>query len=255
MEETFEGVSDGEIIRHYQVAIASGDSRAADEAFAALYKRCCSELRLFLEQSGLVQAEIEHILQEVWSAAVAELPRYEDRGLPFLHWLKKTAWNRLQEAYRDHQTEHKYLKALPDTYDVATSRWGEEDPLDVLTTRETRAEVQVAVQGVLGELSARDQDVFRARFDDGLSSQETADRFGLTRSNVDAICSRAREKLRGLLVARYGLERIAVWVGWSVRPEGRRTVQRAVTLAARPVAHDVVDIRYQPRIGSNGERS
>lgn len=249
MGETFEGLSDGDIIRHYQVALAAGDSRAAEAAFDALFRRCCPELTSFLEGKGLVRSELERILQEVWLAALAVLPPYEDRGLPFLHWLKKTAANRLKEARGDAQRDRKHLAVLPDLYEAETSRSGEEDPLDILMTRETRAEVGLAIRNVLGELSARDQGILLARFNDGLSSREVAERFDVTAVNVDAICSRTRDKLRAVLIARYGLEQLAAWVGWHVKPEGRRTAQRAATEEAHGTGGD----RYEPQEGNDGK--
>ncbi len=189
------GYSDSSLIQ----IIRSGNPSDAASAFGVLFDRTNDSLCRFLGGRGLVPLEIEAVAQETWSRAVEFLPMYEDRGIPFLAWLRTTAIN----VWREQLRERPRTQALPEDYDaVATDEWSR-DPLDQLSDQEDQDELRATLREVFANLKPDHRTVLERRLILGESSQEVGARLGWTVSKVDTTLHRARAACREKLIARY----------------------------------------------------
>ena len=90
LTRTWTTATDGELIRLVQ----TGSPEESAEAFGALFDRTNRQLKRFLARGlGVTPAEIAWVAEEAWERALESLHTYEDRGLPFLAWLRQFAIN------------------------------------------------------------------------------------------------------------------------------------------------------------------
>jgi RNA polymerase sigma-70 factor (ECF subfamily) len=158
------------------------DAAQRDPAkFAALYELHFEHVYGFVAGRVYDRATAEDLTSEVFYKALAKLPAYEWRGVPFVAWLLRIAANavvdRAQRAAREHP--------LPD------------DPPDLASNPDMRViENRARLFRLVAQLPAAQRRVVRERFAEQRSIREIAERLGRTEGAVKQLQLRALERLR-----------------------------------------------------------
>lgn len=132
----------------------------------------------------------EDLTGEVFMRMVAELPRYENRSLPFRAWLYRIAYNLIVDTYR---ADKRYASVpLEHAGDIVHPT----AHLDEMTEHRLTTE---RVQQALDVLDPAQREVVELRFLAGLSLKEAAATLNKTVSAVKALQHRGLHALRLLL--------------------------------------------------------
>jgi RNA polymerase sigma-70 factor, ECF subfamily len=204
-------------------AVASGEDlellarlRRGDElAFAELVEGLYgSMLRLAMLHVGN-RAVAEEVVQDAWVGVLRQLDRFEGRS-SLRTWVLRIVSNRAKtRAVRERRTrpfssfdgldEAGGPAVEPERFLPAGERWAghwaspprswRDVPEDRLLSRETRAEVERAVEG----LPPAQRAVIALRDVEGMSAAETCELLGLTEGNQRVLLHRARSKVRRAL--------------------------------------------------------
>ena len=165
-------------------ALIERAQRFEPEAVAELYRRHLGEIyRYCLFRIG-DEAAAEDLTEEVFLNMVQALPRYTDRGIPFVAWLYRIARARVVDYQR--QRARRPTEALADTLaDAAPS-----PEMQALAHAESRE-----LQAAMARLSDHYQMVLQLRFIEGCDLEETARRMGKTMGATKVLQHRALRKL------------------------------------------------------------
>lgn len=149
--------------------------------FGALYELHFERVYGFVAGRLHDRATAEDLTSEVFYKALAKLPAYEWRGVPFVAWLLRIAANaivdRAQRAAREHP--------LPD------------DPRDPGANPDMRViENRAKLFRLVGQLPAAQRRVVRERFVEQRSIREIAERLGKSEGAIKQLQLRALERLR-----------------------------------------------------------
>ncbi|HET7152075.1 MAG TPA: sigma-70 family RNA polymerase sigma factor [Candidatus Acidoferrum sp.] len=149
--------------------------------FAALYELHFEHVYGFVAGRVQDRATAEDLTAEVFYKALANLPSYEWRGVPFVAWLLRIAANavvdRAQRAARE--------RPLPD------------DPPDPGANPDMRViENRAKLFRLVGRLPAAQRRVVRERFVEQRSIREIAERLGKSQGAIKQLQLRALERLR-----------------------------------------------------------
>lgn len=148
--------------------------------FDALYELHFEHVYAFIATRTQDRATAEDLTSEVFHKALANLPRFEWRGVPFSAWLLRIAAN----AVVDHaKRARREAPSLEDAPEPAASE---------VRMTEDRARLFRLV----GELPEAQRQVVHQRFVEQLSIREIAARLGKTEGAVKQLQLRALEKLR-----------------------------------------------------------
>jgi RNA polymerase sigma-70 factor (ECF subfamily) len=180
-------LEDIELIRSAQ----SGDV----EAFGEIYERYSQVIYRFLSAHLDNFLDAEDILSDVFLRVWRVIPKYQDRGTPFLVFLFRIARNRLIDYYR-----HKGNKNPDVSIDIVSLPDQRDEPGEVLVTKHEHAELR----RVMKQLREDYRTVLILRFINGLSPDEAAQVMGRSVGAVRVLQHRALASLRELL---NGLER------------------------------------------------
>lgn len=159
------------------VEAAQGDPKK----FGALYELHFERVYGFVAGRVYDRATAEDLTSEVFYKALANLPGYEWRGVPFVAWLLRIAANaivdRSQRAAREHP--------LPD------------DPPDPGANLDMRViENRAKLFRLVGQLPETQRRVVRERFVEQRSIREIAERLGKSEGAIKQLQLRALERLR-----------------------------------------------------------
>jgi RNA polymerase sigma-70 factor, ECF subfamily len=164
------------------------EAAQADPArFVDLYERHFHRVYAYVARRAASRAEAEDVTSEVFEQALANLRKYEWRGVPFAAWLFRIAANALVDRWR--QISRDSLDPPPD---IPDGREAEET--------ERRAMVCQLVE----RLPDAQRQVIEMRFVDQRSIREIADALGRSEGAVKQLQLRALENLRKSLEGRDG---------------------------------------------------
>lgn len=155
--------------------------------FAALYERNFDRVYAFIASRVSSRAEAEDLTSEVFHHALANLGRYEWRGVPFIAWLLRIARNAMADRWQRGRREQ--LDPAPDV--------PEEMNLE-------EAEEGARLVGLVDALPADQRRVVLLRFAEEKSIREIARELGRTEGAVKQLQFRALENLRARLGGRHG---------------------------------------------------
>lgn len=162
-----------------------GDRQAIDELMRQLRPR----IFRFVLSRVLDPYLADDLTQEVTMTVLRALPRYVDRGLPFVGWVFGIATNKVSEWRRaDSRRPETATDALPDH----RSRDPDSDP--AAASEHLDRSRQVAT--LLASLPAPQGEILRLRIAAGLSAEETATALGMTPGAVRVAQHRALHRLR-----------------------------------------------------------
>lgn len=169
-------------------AAAAGDRGAAQRILAAVHPQVVRYCRLRLGADGVVSPE--DVAQEISLAVIAALPRYEDRGRPFMAFVYGIASHKVADARRNGGRDLSHAVAeVPEAPDP------EADPLQRVLTMDGGNEVR----RLLDALGERARDIIILRVFGGYSAEETGAIVGATAGAVRVAQHRALAKMRAIL--------------------------------------------------------
>lgn len=169
----------------------TGDRDALREVLATIrpivVRYCRARVGAF-ERSGL---SADDVAQEVCLAAVMALPRYRDRGRPFLAFVYGIAAHKVADAYRAASRDPSYP-----TETIPERRSAEPDPEQAAIDADSVARMS----DLLDVLPDKQREILILRVVVGLSAEETAEAVGSTAGAVRVAQHRALSRLKSAIV-------------------------------------------------------
>lgn len=138
-------------------AIQHGAPDEAEVAWTVLFDRSVGPLERAIAARGLVRSEIEEVLQETWTRALARIATYEERGLPFAAWLCGIARNVILERGR-----HR-LYPWPEGFEPVSTDSTAGDPLEQVVSEDEIDRQRAALRAAMAGLSSDQQTVVEGR--------------------------------------------------------------------------------------------
>ncbi len=154
--------------------------------FEALYELHFERVYGFVAGRVHDRATAEDVTSEVFHKALANLPSYEWRGVPFVAWLLRIAANAVADQHKRAAREFPSPEDPPDRAKDATLQATE------LRVIENRARLFRLV----GQLPEAQRRVVHQRFVEQGSIREIAERLGKTEGAIKQLQLRALERLR-----------------------------------------------------------
>lgn len=156
------------------------EAAQADPArFVELYERHVDRVYAFVSCRVRNRATAEDITSEVFEQALAQLGRFEWRGVPFVAWLLRIASNALANRWRrDARESHELQDEVSDAHDI-------ED-----------VERRVALFQLVGRLPDAQRQVIQMRFVEEKSVRDIAAALGRSEGAVKQLQLRALQNLR-----------------------------------------------------------
>jgi RNA polymerase sigma-70 factor, ECF subfamily len=158
------------------------------ETIRPIVVRYCRARVGAMERSGL---SAEDVAQEVCLAAVMALPRYRDRGRPFLAFVYGIAAHKVADAYRAAGRDLAYP-----TDSMPEHRSAEPDPEQAAL----EADSVTRMSELLEILPDKQREILILRVVVGLSAEETAEAVGSTPGAVRVAQHRALARLKSAIV-------------------------------------------------------
>ena len=159
------------------------------ETIRPIVVRYCRARVGLMERSGL---SAEDVAQEVCLAAVMALPRYRDRGRPFLAFVYGIAAHKVADAYRAVGRDLSYAT------DTGPALWSAEPDQQQGTIA---ANPVTRMSELLEILPDKQREILILRVVVGLSAEETAEAVGSTPGAVRVAQHRALARLKSAIVA------------------------------------------------------
>ena len=165
------------------IALAKKKSRY----FGVLYDRYFDQIfRFVFKRLGGMEDTAGDLTQQTFIKAMANLDRYEDRGLPFSSWLYRIAQNEVSMFFR--QEKKNYSVSIDENrlMDMA----GEAKISSYMSMNE-----QEKLVSVINELKQEHQDLIELRFFQSMSFKEIAEIYDITEANAKMRTYRILEKI------------------------------------------------------------
>ena len=154
-------------------------AKADPSRFAELYERNFDRVYAFVARRAESRGEAEDLTAEVFHQALANLGRFEWRGVPFAAWLMQIARNAVTDRWQRRARER-----------------GEPAPEPVDDGKPDDADRRAMLADLVGRLPHDQQRVVVARFVEQKSIREIAQTLGRTEGAVKQLQFRALETLR-----------------------------------------------------------
>ena len=163
----------------------SGDQEALSTLYTFYFPR------VYRYVAGRVRStqDAEDVTEEVFLRLVANLKRFEWRGLPFGAWVFRIARNEVVSHVRRQRR-----RGVP----AQLSETMPDERQDHVAAYELQATIEV-VREATAKLPPAQRDVISLRFGAGLSVAETALALGKTQNNVKVLQHKAIAKLQGMV--------------------------------------------------------
>lgn len=166
------------------VQAAQRDSRK----FEALYNKYFEPVFCFVYQRVEQKQNAADITSQVFLKAMLNLPKYENRGLPFNAWLFRIAKNELTDMFRKRRVE-RVINVETDALKEVMEEM-KEDSYEIYYGKLT---------GVMKTLKDEDLDLVEMRFFEKRSFKEIGDILGITENNAKVKLYRLLEKMKSLI--------------------------------------------------------
>jgi RNA polymerase sigma-70 factor, ECF subfamily len=182
---------------------SQGDGHACEQLLARHRPELCAFVELRLDARLRARLDASDVVQEAQLEALRRLPDYlKRRPMPFRHWLRKTAYERLLMLRRRHVGAARRTVAreqvLPDRSSLALAQ---QLFAQGSTPSQQLAQEELArrVQDALAQLSESDRDLLLMRNYDGLPYEEVANIMGIGPATARKRHGRALIRLHRLL--------------------------------------------------------
>lgn len=159
--------------------------------FGVLYNNYFEQIfRFIFKRLGGNEAVTGDLTQQTFMKAMANLDRYEDRGLPFSSWLYRIAQNEVSMFFR------KQKKAF--TIEIDEGRVMEVATEANLSTEYMSMNDQEQLIELLNQLEEKHLDLIELRFFQQLSFKEIAEIYNITEANAKMRTYRILERVHKL---------------------------------------------------------
>lgn len=170
--------------------------KAAWIEFDAIYRPVLAH---YAAARGLAAADVDDVVQYCMTKLFEKLPTFEyDRGKSFRGFLRTVVNNRIRSLYRERrelQAKTAVLGGVADDDDTP------DETLDRLCHQE---ELRYCLKLVAGEFKTAEVEIFRMRYFNEASTEQTCEKFGVQREYVDKLGWRIRKRLREVWQERHG---------------------------------------------------
>ena len=161
------------------------------EAFGPLYERYVDRIYRYAYRRVGNHADAEDVTSQTFQQALAALPGYEWRGVPFGAWLYRIAGNVISRRGRTSSRE----VTVEDVTSLSQERAGvDEDPAEIVAERQ-----EDELTEALRQLPVDQQRVIVLRFSHGMKSREIGEVMGRSEGAVKQLLHRAMIALRATL--------------------------------------------------------
>lgn len=167
--------------------------------FDALYELHFERVYAYVASQVRNRATAEDVTSEVFHKALANLPKYEWRGVPFAAWLLRIAANAMADRAKSAMRESPLLEE-PATSDASAGLHAAGLHREELRAIENRARLFRLV----GELPEVQKQVILGRFVEQRSIREIAERLGKTEGAIKQLQLRAVQSLRSQMGGGHG---------------------------------------------------
>lgn len=172
--------------------LLAATARGEDEAFTLLVTRHSERLRRFAHRLTGNRADADDLVQEAFTRAYAQAPRWRQEGIHFSTWLYRVISNLAADQGRRRQVRRAVtLEEAPEPADAAP------DALAMIMAEERAGALRRAIAG----LPDRQREMIALTYGEGMSNAEVATLLDTTIEAVEAALSRARAALRQKLRA------------------------------------------------------
>ncbi len=165
-----------------QIELAKSDHRH----FGPIYESYFEQIyRFVFKRLGGNEEVAADLCQQTFIKAMANLAKYEDRGLPFSAWLYRIAQNEVNMFFRSQKKNYSVEitdRQLYGILDEAGETNASQEDLDQLIER-------------INELDEKQTDLIELRFFQQLSFKEIADIYQITEANAKMRIYRLLEKI------------------------------------------------------------
>lgn len=162
-------------------------AQADPTAFAALYERYLPRVYRYARARSASSDDAEDLTQAIFLRALAALPAYRPRGVPFPAWLFRIARNAITDSHRRRRDSVTW-DGLPEAF-----RRSEEGDPAVFALRREQID---ALRELLRALAPEKRELLALRFAAGLSSAEIAHATGRSEAAVKKQLSRTLQRLQ-----------------------------------------------------------
>lgn len=172
-------------------------ARQSPEAFGPLYDRYVDAIYSYVRYRIADEGDAEDLTAQTFQRALASLPAYQNRGLPFGAWLYRIAHNLVANWHR-HEGRHPQtsLEGLEDEPDgMAQVAIAAQPALPGTQEVESLFDRQILLQA-LGRLGEDRQALLIYKFNQGLSNAEIAGILGRSEGAVKSLYHRTLLELR-----------------------------------------------------------
>jgi RNA polymerase sigma-70 factor (ECF subfamily) len=193
---------------------AEGDQRALTDLLMPYRNRLKRMVKIRLNQRLQGRVDASDVIQDALLEASQRLREYVDGpGMPFFLWLRHLAGQKLIDVHRRHLGAHKRdanleISLHQGAWPMASSASLAEQLLGRLTSASQaamKAELRLRVQEALNNLEPLDREVLALRHFEQLSTAETAEALGISKSGACSRYVRALKRLKDLLAGIPGL--------------------------------------------------
>jgi RNA polymerase sigma-70 factor (ECF subfamily) len=187
------------------LAVSRGDRSARSRLLDRHRRRLRRMVMIRLDRRVAARVDPSDVVQEALADAARRLDSYlRDRPIPFYPWLRRLAWDRLNDVYRRHRraaqrSVNREEPSLPDASGLALAERLFAKSADHPGAGLSRDERQAQVRTALSQLREREREVLVLRHLEDLTTAETAAVLGISEGAVKVRLLRAVQRLRDLL--------------------------------------------------------
>ena len=165
------------------IELAKTDTYYFGELYTIYFERI---YRFIFKRLGGNEEVAGDLAQQTFLKAMANIKKYEDRGLPFCSWLYRIAQNEVSMFFRASKTTK--------TVDIDESKF-KDICAEANLSRYMSEENQEQLVGLLNEMEQEHLDLIELRFFQELSFKEIADIYKISEPNAKMRVYRILEKL------------------------------------------------------------
>lgn len=167
------------------IELAKTDS----DAFGQLYDFYFPRIYGFVMAKVGDSSVAEDLVSDIFVKLLDNLPKYQDRGMPFSAWLFTVARNVIFDFFAKNNKQK--TEMIEEGMEIKDER---EDASPKVQASQT--ELKEMVKAVMSKLPERELTILQMKFFSGLNNREIAASLNLTESNVGIILYRVLRKIK-----------------------------------------------------------
>ena len=163
-------------------------AKSDSSAFALLYDEYFSRIFKFVSRRVFDENLVEDLVSQTFLDALSNIKKYEDRGIGFLPWLYKIAYNNVLKSIKK---EGPRKVDIEEAYSVSSSENVEKEVKD--------GELKEHVKLALKKMDYDEAELLRLKYFEGCKNNEIAKIVGISANNVGVKMYRALKKFKEIV--------------------------------------------------------